>query len=216
MRIFSGAVLAALAADSATERVFLIRFDFSSGPIRMSTGSRDLVHDGQTWEAVGGGLTIGNVEESGDLRGQGVDISLSGVDPTFIAVLLSENFRGREMRVWQAILDPVTGTVVEAIDLFDGLQLDGYEIEENIVRGQPLTATIKTHGRHRLSISEFRGIRSNVHGHQQYFNGDTFFAHTASLDNEKVYWGISAPTRLGGGGLSDGEGGISPKNAIVL
>ena len=118
--------------------------------------------------------------------------------------------------MWQAILDPVTGTVLEAIDLFDGLQLDGYEIEEKIVRGQPLTATIKTHGRHRLSIAEFRGIRANVHGHQEYFPDDTFFAHSAELANQKVYWGISAPSPMGGGSLQDEEGDDDSATKIVL
>ena len=63
MRIFSGAVLAALAADSGEERGCLIRFDFSSGPFRISTGSRALVHGGQTRVAVGGGFARGRVGE---------------------------------------------------------------------------------------------------------------------------------------------------------
>ena len=210
MRIFSSETLAALQADSATERVFLLKLDFSSGPIYMSTGSRDLVHDGQTWEAVGGGLTIGSVEESGDLKGQGIDLVISGVDPTLISVLLGQDFRGREVRVWQAILDPVSGTVVEAIDLFDGLQLDGYEIEEKISRDGQMTATIRTRGRHRLSVPEFRGIKANVHSHQEHFPGDTFFAHAARYANVLMFWGTPSPTRLGSGGTSrdgDGEGG---------
>lgn len=150
MRNFSSDVLAALQAESGTERTFLIKFDFSSGPLYMSTGSRDLDWDGQTWTAVGGGLAIGQIEESGDLKGTGVDVVLSGVDPSIIATLLSQNWRGRTMQVWQAVLDPVTGLVLDAIDLFSGLQLDNYEIEEKIVRDRPLTATIRTRGRHRF------------------------------------------------------------------
>ena len=186
--------------------MFLLKLDFSSGAIYMSTGSRDLVHDGQTWEAVGGGLTIGNVEESGDLKGQGIDLVISGVDPTLISGLLGQDFRGRELRVWQAILDPVSGTVVEAIDLFAGLQLDGYEIEEKISRDGQLTATIRTRGRHRLSIAEFRGIKANVHSHQEHFPGDTFFSHTARLANVLMFWGTPSPTRLGSGGVVEEEG----------
>ena len=59
MRIFSSETLAALQADSATERVFLLKLDFSSGPIYISTGSRDLEHEEHTWESEGGGVIVG-------------------------------------------------------------------------------------------------------------------------------------------------------------
>ncbi|KKK62996.1 hypothetical protein LCGC14_2998730, partial [marine sediment metagenome] len=98
------------------------------------------------------------------------------------------------------ILDQSTGLVLDAIDLFDGLQLDSYTVEEKITRGAPLTAIIRTRGRHRLATKEFRGIRANVHGHQRYYPGDTFYAHTASLANRKLYWGTTAPTQINSGG----------------
>lgn len=203
MRVFSSEVLAAIQAASGEERVFLVEFDFSSGPLRLSTGSRDLLWNGFTWQAVGGGLEIGGVEESGDLKGQGVDIVLAGVDLSLISTLLSQEYRGRTLDVWQAILDQTLGTVVETIKLFDGLQLDSFQVEERIEHGRPLSATIRTRGQHRLSKAEFRGIRSNVHSHQQYFPGDTFFSHAPSLTDVITFWGPQ-PIRLGSGGGGSG------------
>ncbi|KKL74704.1 hypothetical protein LCGC14_2062250, partial [marine sediment metagenome] len=127
-------------------------------------------------------------------------IVLRGVDPSIVSTLLSQKYRGRTIQVWQAILDQSTGLVLDAIDLFDGLQLDSYTVEEKITRGAPLTAIIRTRGRHRLGIKEFRGIRANIHGHQRYYTDDTFYAHTASLANRKLYWGTMAPVQFGGGG----------------
>ncbi len=207
MRTFASGVLEALQAASGQERTFLLKFDFSGGPVYFSTGSRDLDWDGQTWTAIGGGLTVGGIEESGDLKGQGVDIILSGADTAIVAVLLGQKFRGRGLRIWQSILNQTTGVVVDSIELFNGLQLDNYIVEERIVRGQPLTATIRTRGRHRLSTKEFRGIRANLHSHQQHYNGDTFYAHTASLATRKVYWGTDAPLNFGSSG-----GGIMPSD----
>ncbi len=207
MRSFDSDVLASLQNASGQERVFLIKLDFSSGSLYLSTGSRDLDWDSQTWTAIGGGLQIGGIEESGDLKGQGIDIVLSGVDLSIISTLLSQKYRGRTIQVWQAILDQSTGLVLDAIDLFDGLQLDSYTVEEKITRGAPLTAIIRTRGRHRLAAKEFRGIRANVHGHQQYYTDDTFYAHTASLGNRKLYWGTTAPVQIssGGGGFIPGD-----------
>jgi len=203
-RAFSAAVINAIQSAGDEERTFLIKFDFSSGPIFLSTGSRDILFSGQTYTATGGGLAIGSVEESSDVKGQGVDVILAGVDLALISTLLSQNFRGRTMDVTQVLLDPTLGTVLDSIPLFAGLQLDNYEIEERVERGQPLTATIRTRGRHRLSKNEFRGIRANLHGHQQYQDGDTFFTHAPSLANKKVYWGRDASIKLGTGGSGTG------------
>ena len=106
MRAFSSAVLAAIQSSTDEERTFLIRIDFSSGPLFLTTGSRDIDFSGQTYTATGGGLSIGGVEEAGDLKGQGVDVILSGVDPALVSTLLSQNFRGRTMDVRQALLNP--------------------------------------------------------------------------------------------------------------
>jgi hypothetical protein len=206
MRLFASDVLAALLAEEATERTFLIQLDFSGGAIYLSTGTRDLDWDGQTWEAVGGNLQIGGIEESGDLKGQGIDLTLSGIDTTIVGTLLSNEYRGRSIQVWQVILDPVTGLVLDGINLFDGLQLDSYQIEEKIDRSRALTATIRTRGRHRLSTNEFRGIRANLHSHQTHFVGDTFWRHVVGLSNRKLFWGMQ-PTRIGGsGGTGFGDG----------
>lgn len=205
MRSLSSAAVAALQSASEEERVFVLALEFSpSGFLRLSTGSRNIDWNGFTWTAVGGALVIGALEESGDLKGVGVDFTLSGVDQTVVSLLLQENWRGRTAQIWQLLLDPADGTVVDSIELFDGIELDNYEIKEVNERGKPITVTIRTRARHRLGINEFRGIRANVHSHQQHFAGDTFFQHIASLTGRKVYWG-TFPVSVGGGG-SGGTG----------
>lgn len=193
MRSLSSAAVAALQAAGDQERTFLIELDFSGGIQRFSTGTRDLDALGQIWSAVGGALLVGQVEESRDAKGAGVDLVLSGVDQSIANTLLTENFRGRTMKVWQALLDPVDGTVVDTIQLFDGLQLDNYEVKEVAQRGRPMTITIRTRGRHRLGVAEYRGIRANLHSHQQLFDGDTFFTHVASLSGRRIFWGVTSP-----------------------
>lgn len=207
MRNFSGAVLAAL-QNATGERVFLIAMDFSSATLYFSTGSRDLLWNSQVWTAVGGNLALGTIEESGDAKGPGIDLQLSGVDPAITAILLAQEYRGRTVEVWQAFLNRTTGEVIEAVQIFAGLQLDNYEVEERQQRGRPGTVTVRTRARHRLSTDELRGIRANVHGHQFYYPGDTFFSHVASIAGQKIFWGTTAPNTPNTGDPSNpGDGG---------
>ncbi len=219
MRNLSGALITALQAEAGVEKVFLISINFSGGTTYFTTGSRDLEWDSQTWEAVGGSLHIPGIEQSGDLKGAGAELILSGVSQAITAVLLGQDYRGRTVQIWQAVLDQDLGTVIGTIPLVTkGLQLDAYVIEEKINRGTK-TAIIRTRIRHRLSVREFRGIRSNLASHQQYHVDDTFFQHTPTLANKKLYWGTTAPAGgrpggTGGGIPSDDERGDGPNITV--
>jgi len=206
MRNFSGPVITALQAETG-ERVYLIKLDYSGGTKYLTTGSRDLYWDGQTWDAVGGNLSLGMVEQTEDSR-SGPEITLSGVDQSITAILLAQQYRGRVAEIRQAILNQTTGVVTDTILLFEGRQLDNYEIEERVERGKPLTCTIRTRVLSRLAVAEYRGIRTNLHGHQRYFTADTFFKHVASFTTRKIYWGTTAPTTPRGG--SHGGSGQPP------
>lgn len=207
MRNLSAGTIAHLSAEQG-ERVFLVALEFSSGTVRMSTGSRNLDWNGFTWEAVGGNLQVGQIQESPDAKGQGCDIILSGVSQAITAQLLTSHFRGRSMWAGEAILNQTSGAVDDVIQLIDGLQLDNYEVEEKTSSRGVGTVDIKTRIRHRLMVDEYRGIRANVHAHQHYFTGDTFFRHVASISARRLFWGTGASTTPGGGG--GGGGGALP------
>ena len=205
MRNFDSALIAALQQE-VSERVYLIELEYSGGSLYLTTGSRDLLWDSQVWDSAGGALSLGAVEESGDMKGSGIDIMLSGVNQAITAILLAQQYRGRLVQVWQVLLDQTTGDVTDTVPLFDGLQLDSYEVEERVQRGKPLSCTIRTRARHRLSVAEFRGIRANLHAHQLHYPGDTFFKHVASFINRKIYWGTTAPVVPRTGGKPGGRG----------
>jgi hypothetical protein len=162
----------------------------------------------RTWTAIGGLLRFGGVEEAGDPRGQGLDVTLSGVTQTAIAVLLGgTTYRGRRMRIWRAHLDSALGTVVDApLMLFEGLQLSPYEIRETRDSRDSGTVTIKTRIRGRLGIERARGIWASLTSHQHLFPGDTFFQHVAQLANSRVFWGTTGSSRLPGAGSGAGGG----------
>lgn len=197
-------ILISLRRASGSERVFLIAMEFNEATLYLTTGARDLLWNSQVWTAVGGNLALGQLEESNDTKGQGIDLVLSGVDQAIVSILLEQGYRGRSVEVSQAFLHQQTGEVVGVLELFVGSQLDPYEVDERVQRNSPGTVTIRTRARHRLSTDEFRGIVANVHAHQRYAPGDLFFQHVASLAGKRIFWGIPAPAPTGGGG---GDGG---------
>lgn len=205
-RDFSSSFITGLQADSAEERVHLLELQYSTSVVRISTGSRDIDWNGLTWNAVGGHLVVGQLEESGD--GVALDLQLGGIDQSIVSILLSENFRGQPVRLYQAHLDQSAGTVEAELLFPDGLQLDSYQVEENVTRGAPITVTIRTRVMHRLTQDEFRGIRANTMSHQRHFPGDTFFQHVPALTARmaNLLWGVPSPhPRTPGSGTGGGR-----------
>lgn len=184
---------------SSAEMVHLLQLEFESGTVRLSTGAQDLLWDGETWEAVGGALAVGGVEETADARGQGVDVDISGVDQTVLAALLNSQYRGRDARVYRAYLNPETGLLADdPFLLFKGLQLHPYTVEEETGRGGG-TVRIRTRFAGYLSVDRVRGIQTNTSSHQHHFPGDVFFQHTSSLTNHTLAWGTASPVRVNRG-----------------
>lgn len=182
--------------DSA-EFVHLLELNFASGAIRLCTAAQDIFWNFQTWEAIGGLLEMGGIEETTDGKGQGVDLKLSGVDQTVLSVLLSSQYRGRAVKLWRAHLDSTTGLLGgEPLLLFQGLQLSPYTIEETREFGGG-TVTVSTRVSGYFGVERVRGIQSNLMSHQHHFAGDTFFKNTALLANVKIHWGTQAPLHVG-------------------
>lgn len=191
------------------EFVHLLEIEFSGGNLYLSTGAQNLNWGDQTWEAVGGLLGFGGVQEIFDGKAQGVDIQLSGIDQSLVATLLTNQYRGRRIRIYRAYLNQATGRVIaDPILLCEGLQLSAYTVEEAREDRLIGTVTISTRVSSYLGVTRIRGIQTSVIGHQHYYPGDTFFQYVPELATKKVYWGTAAPS----GVSSSGWGGGSPRS----
>lgn len=211
-RPLSGGFQTAAESDNS-EVVHFVEIKFDGGQARISTGAVDTDWNGFTWVAVGGALVVGAVEESVDGSAQGVELSLSGVDQTVLSNLLNNNFRGHDVSVWRAHLSLTTGAILGTpLLLFKGVQLEPYTVEEQRGRERN-TVRVSTRVSSLMSIRKVRGIICNVTGHAHHYAGDTFFQHTATLANKKIYWGTSEPTFNGPEVFPEHEG-IDPDGGV--
>lgn len=192
--------------ESPTEVVHLVELNFSGGSIYINTGAADLNWNGQTWIAVGGDLRVGPVEESSDFGNQGLDLQLSGVDPTLFATLLTNNFRGRMGKVYRAQLDASGVIRMTPLLLLQGIQLGAYEIVEDRSR-EGGTITMKTRLDGLMGLDRERGIWANLISHQHHYPTDTFMQNVAALAATPIYWAQKVPLTPGTGGPRGGREG---------
>lgn len=212
-RSIDSTLLATLTEQSGHDIVHFIELQFSGGTVRATTAPMDLVWNTFTWEALGGLLDVDGFAESFDMGGIGARLRLSGVDQSILAILLSQNFRGRRARVWYAKLTPADGTVTGTpLLMFDGLMNEGWSVRES--RGDFGGGTVDLSTKLLARINDLirvRGIRCNLHSHQQQpisgVSSDTFFQNTAQIPGRKIYWGQKTPYLAPAGSGTPGSPG---------
>lgn len=205
-RSLDAATETAIAAATG-EKVKLVQLSFASAVTRMTTAGQDIVWDSQTWEAVGGHLDAEGYREVANGEAPGCRVRLSGVDQSIITLILANNYRGRKATVWEARLDPATGTVIDdPLIVFDGYMNEGFSITETRDEHGGGTVEIETRLADKISdLQQRRGVRTNLHSHQREIPGaeaDTFFQHVAAIASRKIFWGTKTP---GNSDFGDGK-----------
>lgn len=187
-------------AGARAEFVYLYEINHSAGVVRLTNSSSDVVALTFTWTAVGGSLLQGATPDLPDRRGQGVELTLYGVDQTIISIIQNNQFRGRLIKIYMVHFDPDTGVIDTPDLIFRGRQNGDYEITEDRSSDSTTSGglvTVKTRISADLSaINIKQSCRTNVHSHEEFLRrsgvvspDDKFFERVSTIMNKGVPWG---------------------------
>jgi len=167
----------------------LMKFEFSSGDLNITTAGADITYNGDTYIAVGGHASLDVLSESINPRAPSVRVTLDGVDTSVLALMLGATYIGRNATIWRAYLDTSTYAIIDDPLKFGPLyMLNSFEYEET--HDEIPTARITTTLISRLVISNMiKGLQPTLHAHQQLYSTDTFFAFVKGLANRTFHWG---------------------------
>jgi hypothetical protein len=209
----------AVAAEQAVV-VRLIQLEHGGGTVRWATSAQDIDWGGFTWIAIGGALELGGVLESPDLRGAGMAVGLAGVDGSLVSVVMTNDFRGREVFVYRAHISSAGQVVADPHLEFRGFQNGRYEISDDAraEEGGGGTVTVKSRWVSRLArLQAALAVRTNLTSHRDLLRraglsgvalDDDIFKFLPGLAARvsTIRWGAAAPAPFGGGGGSSGGG----------
>ncbi len=186
----SGAVTASEAGQGYS-LTFLAEADFPSGFTRLNMGGGNITFEGNLFFGVGSLGGISAVEETVEMKSQLLDISLTGIDPSFLATALGEEYRGRTFKAWVAFFDPA-GDLVQDPTL--------------IIRGRMefMTITLGEVGTIVLRVENIladwdrkTAIRFTNQAQQERFPGDRGFEYVPQMRQLILDWGVDTDTGSG-------------------
>lgn len=176
-------LIAAFEAESV-QPFYAIELAFDSGTVRLWTGQRDALIDGEIYTATGALLSIGEVEEVSDLSAKGMTVTLSGISSSITSIALQEPYLGRAARVLVGALNVSTGAIIGAHEIFSGL-LDDMRIQR---AANSVTVTVAIENR-LVALQRPNIRRYTSENHKLRHPGDTFFDFVTGLQDKEVTWG---------------------------
>ena len=177
--------------------VLFAEFDFSSGFVRLNSSNRSMTHESNTYLGGGRLVGIGAVRENGNLNPEKLDFQLSGVDNSYITTVLTEDYHGRDARLWVGYLNADTFELVATPQIL----WEGF-MDVLTIRTEAGGSTISLTCENRLILWNKSAGWLYTDEHQKLFDAnDDFLLLVPTIANKEVRWG---------GGTVDVGGAIIP------
>tara|TARA_R110000822_G_scaffold59380_4_gene148243 strand:- start:860 stop:1414 length:555 start_codon:yes stop_codon:yes gene_type:complete len=180
-RLIDSATIAELAKDDFNLAT-LIRFDFSS-VLYLTDWDRDISALSATWNSSPHFLGVGDVKETSDLRVNTVDITLSGVEQSYVSLFLSQNYIDVPSRIYRAVLDDNDVVIGSPILVFNGV-ITNYDIQDSKSEST-VTVQIASHWK---DFEKENGRKTNDNSQKIYFPNDEGFEFAAKTIKD-LKWG---------------------------
>ena len=102
-------------AEPVYRPLALVEMAFDSGTVRAHSGVGDFVWGGNTFTGVAWLGKISDWTESEALASYGIQLELSQVEESLVAIALGEHYRGRALKIWIAYLDEDSQLIGEPV-----------------------------------------------------------------------------------------------------
>lgn len=174
------ALLARALLGEAIAVVQLVRVDFTGGTSYLTTAGQRVEWDGQTWEPAG----LGQIEAVEDSATEmpPLRFTMPGLNDAQKAVALEPGAEGAPVRVYDALLDPDTGDVADAVLAWAGT-LNVPELSD----GPQASLTVTAEHRGMLALRP-KPSRYTDDEQRRLYPGDTALDFDPATDAAPLVW----------------------------
>lgn len=156
---------------------------------------------GITFSNLGMLLSLGDIPQDIKSTSDDITISLTGIDPTNIGLILSSNIKGSTVEIWRGFLDSnnqiITTPTTQFFKRYTGI-INSVGISEEFndqARTRVATCSISCTSMRKVLENRVAGLRTNQKSWQFYYPGDTSMNRVASISNQ--YFDFGSPPKSG-------------------
>lgn len=176
------------ATESAKDQnrpVHLVSVHFDAQTTYTTDAFHAVTYDGNTYNPAGGLLSISDISEQSKIVVSNVSVSLSGVDQTYLNLVLAEDYIDRPLKIYMGFLDTDGTWIADPILMLEG-RMDAPTIKEDIRSGKSIVSIQATNVW--VDFERNTGRHTNHVEHQTYFSGDKGFEFASEIQKD-IPWG---------------------------
>jgi hypothetical protein len=154
---------------------------------------------GITFSNLGALLSVGDVQRDIKATSDDMTIALTGIDPTNVALILSNDIKGSLVEVWRGFFDSnnqiLTTPTTQFFKRYQGI-INSVSITEDFnteARTRIATCSIACSSMRRILENRLSGIKTNQNNWQFIYAGDTSMNRVAEISN--TYFDFGAPPK---------------------
>lgn len=205
-RTLTSGMTAVTTAD-VVRPVYFVRMVFDSGEspnvLNIWNGIGNLTYGGNTYTGLGDLLSISQITETSDISATGINVSLTGVKTSLIAVAKDHEYQGRPLTVSLGAFDASGDLIADPVIVFSGF-MDTMTISEN---GSYSTISISVENK-LVSFERTKVRRYTAEDQKIDYPTDKGFEYVTAIVQKEIIWGRpTGSSQGGGGGGSGGHGG---------
>ncbi len=114
------ASVAAASQEEVVRPVVLARLDFAGGVVAANSGNINIDYAGDTYLGVGALGGISAVREASESQPYSINLSLTGIESSYISIALNEHYQGRDARIYVGLLDSDHQLIDNPVLIFRG------------------------------------------------------------------------------------------------
>ena len=96
--------MAALSSASIRHAEF-VKIDVNGTEYKYCNAAAPITVDGMTFAGLGGLLSISDIQRDIKATSDDLSVSLTGIDPNYVSLILSNDIKGSVVEVWRGFLD---------------------------------------------------------------------------------------------------------------
>tara|TARA_R110002050_G_scaffold49597_3_gene115128 strand:+ start:234 stop:869 length:636 start_codon:yes stop_codon:yes gene_type:complete len=203
-RVLSNA-MKEMAVAKVVRPIFLVRMVFDSSQLNIWSGVGDISFDSVTYTGLGDLLSISDIKETSDISATGINVSLSGVKSSLIAIAKDQDYQGRELTVRLGAFNESGSLIADPVIIFSGF-MDTMTIAE---AGNYSTISIAVENK--LVAFERSKVRRYTAEDQKIDHPtDKGFEFVTSIVQKQIIWGRPTGSAGGSSGGSGTDNGQNP------
>jgi len=172
--------------SSSLQPFYAVSIGFDD-PIRLWTGYDTITIDGDNYFPSGNLLTISGINESADIRANGVKLSLSGLDNSIISSALTEDSQGKVVKIFFGVVTTTSNKTVVVDTPYQ--TFEGFIDTMNISEDSEATR-ISISVENKLVMLEIPISRRYTDQDQkEFFPEDVGLEFVEGLQDQNIKWG---------------------------